>query len=171
MKAEDVVAMLDLLENEGIEVVIDGGWGVDALVGRQTRPHDDLDIAVEHRHVPRIREILGQRGYTEVPRDDATDTNFVLGDGEGHELDVHSYTFDSDGNLLYGVEYKPRDLIGTGTINGRPVRCIPPDVMVKFHTGYPLDDNDYKDVKVLCEAFDLEIPAEYEEWVTKESLS
>ena len=25
------------------DAVVDGGWGVDALVGRQTRAHDDLD--------------------------------------------------------------------------------------------------------------------------------
>jgi lincosamide nucleotidyltransferase A/C/D/E len=30
-----------------IEFYVDGGWGVDALLGKQTRPHADLDIAIQ----------------------------------------------------------------------------------------------------------------------------
>jgi lincosamide nucleotidyltransferase A/C/D/E len=37
--------------------------------------------------------------------------------------------------------------------------------MVKFHTGYKLDENDYRDVKALCQRFGLEVPAEYDEFV------
>ena len=33
MTAEDVVALYGLLEELGIEIWIDGGWGVDALLG------------------------------------------------------------------------------------------------------------------------------------------
>lgn len=51
---------------------------------------------------------------------------------------------------------------GAGTIKGFPVKCITPDWMVKFHTGYKLDKNDYRDVKVLCERFGPTIPPEYE---------
>jgi lincosamide nucleotidyltransferase A/C/D/E len=39
--------------------------------------------------------------------------------------------------------------------------------MVKFHTGYPLDENDYHDVKLLCQRFGIPIPAEYEEFDKK----
>jgi lincosamide nucleotidyltransferase A/C/D/E len=34
--------------------------------------------------------------------------------------------------------------------------------MVKFHTGYPLDENDYHDVKALCRRFGFKIPPGYE---------
>ena len=37
MTPQRVLALLDLLE--GLAVWVDGGWGVDALVGRQTREH------------------------------------------------------------------------------------------------------------------------------------
>ena len=37
---------LDLFDELGIEVWIDGGWGVDALLGECTRPHQDLDIII-----------------------------------------------------------------------------------------------------------------------------
>jgi putative acetyltransferase len=34
--------------------------------------------------------------------------------------------------------------------------------MVKFHTGYPLDKNDFLDVKALCEKFEIEMPEEHQ---------
>lgn len=161
MKAEDVVEIVKLCEQNGIEVYVDGGWGIDALLGEQTRKHGDLDIALPHKHVPKLRELLQAKGYKDIPRNDTTDSNFVLGDDNGHEIDFHSYTFDENGNNVYGVAYEPRHLTGTGTINGYSVKCIPADVMIEFHSGYELDENDYHDVKALCDKFGLPLPPEY----------
>jgi lincosamide nucleotidyltransferase A/C/D/E len=169
MSANDVLEFVQLLNQNHIDVYIDGGWGVDALLGEQTRIHSDLDIAVQHRDVAQIRALLEARGYEDVPRDDTRDCNFVLGDDEGHLIDFHSYTFDSDGNNVYGVPYPYESLSGTGSINGRAVKCISPEWMVKFHTGYELDENDYHDVKLLCQRFGIELPPEYEEFETGES--
>jgi putative acetyltransferase len=47
-------------------------------------------------------------------------------------------------------------------IDGHQVRCVAPDWMVKFHTGYPLDKNDFFDVKALCEKFEIEMPEEHQ---------
>lgn len=165
MTASDVIEFVQLLGQHQLKVYIDGGWGVDALLGEQTRTHSDLDIALEHKDVPQVRALLEAKGYRDVPRNDTRDCNFVLGDREGHLVDFHSFTFDSDGKLIFGVPYPFESLTGTGSINGQPVNCIPPEWMVKFHTGYPLDENDYKDVKALCLRFGIEIPAEYEEFV------
>jgi lincosamide nucleotidyltransferase A/C/D/E len=169
MSANDVLEFVQLLNQNHIDVYIDGGWGVDALLGEQTRIHSDLDIAVQHRDVAQIRALLEARGYEDVPRDDTRDCNFVLGDAEGHLIDFHSYTFDSDGNNVYGVPYPYESLSGTGSINGRAVKCISPEWMVKFHTGYELDENDYHDVKLLCQRFGIELPPEYEEFEIGES--
>lgn len=168
MTANDVVNLVQLLEQNDIEVYVDGGWGIDALLGEQTRKHGDLDIALPHKYVPNLRELLEARGYKDVPRDDTRDCNFVLGDDKGHEVDVHSYTFDEDGNNIFGVAYEPRHLTGTGSINGYPMKCIPADVMVEFHSGYELDDNDYHDVKAICERFSLTLPDEYKKFAEKE---
>lgn len=162
MTAKDVIEFLELLWQHQIEVFIDGGWGVDALLGEQTRTHADLDIAIPHKEVEKIRELLEARGYQEVPRADSWECNFVLGDSQGHEIDIHTYIFDGDGNLIFGVEYPCDSLTGTGSVNGCPVQCITPEWMVKFHTGYPLDENDYRDVKALCQRFGLEMPPEYD---------
>ena len=80
-----------------------GGWAVDALLGEQTRPHDDLDIAAPHVHVPRLRALLARRGFREQHRDDSWECNVVLADDAGRRLDVHSYMLDAAGLNVGGV--------------------------------------------------------------------
>ena len=164
MTAGAVVKIIELLEQNGIEVYIVGGWDVDALLGEKTRKHEDLDIALPHKFVPKLRELLEARGYEDVPRPDTSDCNFVLGDDKGHLVDVHSYTFDENGKNIYGIAFEPHHLTGTGTINGYPVKCVPPDVMVEFHTGYDIGENDLHDVTALCERFNIPLPKDYEEF-------
>src|SRR5262245_61371124 len=103
--ARDVADLVRLLDAHGIEVWIDGGWGVDALLGEQTRPHGDLDIAVRDVDVPRLRDLLATRGYQERPRDDTTAWMFVLADPSGREIDIHAFALDADGNHAAGVAY------------------------------------------------------------------
>ena len=169
MTADDVLAFAQLLNQHNIEVFIDGGWGVDALLGEQTRPHTDLDIALQHKDVPQVRALLEARGYKDVPRDDTWECNFVLGDDDGHQVDFHSYTFDEAGNHIFGVKYPFESLTGSGSINGFPIKTISPQWMVKFHSGYKLDENDYHDVKMLCQRFGIEMPAEYDEFVKRDT--
>src|SRR5262245_37061815 len=90
MGARDAVELCKAFEQAGITVWIDGGWACDALLGQETRPHEDLDIAIAHADIPKLRELLESRGYKDVPRDDTSENNFVLGDAEGREVDVHS---------------------------------------------------------------------------------
>ncbi|MEW5938812.1 MAG: aminoglycoside nucleotidyltransferase [Chloroflexota bacterium] len=168
MTADDVIAFVQLLNEQDIEVILDGGWGVDALLGEQTRSHADLDIALLHKDAPQVRALFEARGYKDVPRDDTWECNFVLGDDQGHEIDFHSCTFDEAGNHIFGVKYPFDSWTGSGSINGFRVKCISPKWMVKFHTGYKLDENDYRDVKALCRKFGLEIPEEYAEFVKME---
>ena len=164
MKGEKVLELIQLLNQNGIEIIIDGGWAVDALIGEQTRPHEDLDVAVDHKDVPRIRELFADIGYEEVIRDDSRDCNFVLGDDCGHLVDFHSCTFDLSGNNIFGVAYPFESFQGTGCINGVKVRCITPEWLVRFHTGYELDENDFHDVKLLCLKYDINIPDEYSDF-------
>ena len=161
MTAEDVLDVVKLFEQNQIVVILDGGWAVDALLGEQTRRHSDLDIAMPHLYVPLARALLEAKGYTDVPRDDTRDCNFVLGDNLGHQVDFHTYMFNEQGILVFGVPYPPDSLDGTGSIGGHPVKCISAEWLVKFHTGYQLDENDYHDIKTLCQRFHLEMPPEY----------
>ena len=69
LSAETVKKLIDHLEASSIDVWLDGGWGVDALVGAQTRPHADLDIIVSQDDIPRLRAILEPAADPEDPGD------------------------------------------------------------------------------------------------------
>ena len=161
MDARSAAEIIQLLEQNELEVYVDGGWAVDALLGGETRAHDDLDIAIPHKHVPHLRALLSARGFQEQVRDDSWECNFVLADQNNRRLDVHSYALDAQGRNIYGVAYVAEHLTGKGAINGYPVRCISAEWLVRFHTGYQLDQNDYHDVRLLCERFGIPIPDEY----------
>ncbi len=60
MTAEDVIDLLAALDAGGLAYWVDGGWGLDALLGRQTRTHRDLDLGVRLDDVPRIETLLPQ---------------------------------------------------------------------------------------------------------------
>ena len=179
MTSVDVVDFYRTATHLGIEVWIDGGWCVDALLGVQTRPHKDLDIAIEEKNVAALRELLDVRGYRETGLEEARTWNFVLGDENGREIDVHVIVLDDRGNGIYGPPekgemYPAASLTGAGTIEGQAVRCISPEWMVKFHSGYDLKDKDFRDVSALCSKFGIELPAAYERFkdrLFKASLS
>lgn len=157
MPAEKAVELYRLFENNGVEIWVDGGWGVDALLEEQTREHADLDIAIDHKDEQKMRELLDERGYKIVQTNDKTDWQYVLGDGQSL-IDVHVFGFDEAGNNTYGTKYPRESLTGTGRINDQIVRCINPEWMVQFHTRYELADTDRHDVKMLCQKFSIPLP-------------
>jgi lincosamide nucleotidyltransferase A/C/D/E len=170
----DVVDFYRTIAQLGTELWIDGGWAVDALLGEQTRPHRDLDIAIQEKDVPVLRHLLQARGYTDIKLEDARPWNFVLGDENGREIDVHVIVLDGQGNGIYGSpekgeKYPAASLTGTGNIGGQAVRRVSPEWMVKFHSGYDLKDKDFRDVSALCKKFGIELPAMYERF--KERIS
>ncbi len=174
MEAADVIRIYAQLERAGIVVWIDGGWGVDALLGQQTRPHKDLDIAIQKHDLPRFRDLLAARGYQEIKRETARPHNFVLGDAAGREIDVHVVELDAEGNGIYGPRgngemYPAASLTGTGGIGTAVVRCISPEWMVRFHNGYELTDKDLRDVSALCDRFGLALPGDYQRFAANQA--
>lgn len=164
MKARDVTDLYNLLENNGIKVWLDGGWGVDALLGKQTRNHEDVDIVVQEKDLSKIRELLVVQGYKDVERNDTTDWNFVLGDDKRRLVDIHAFHFDSEGNGLYGnrgLTYPASSLTGVGKIAELEVRCISAEQVIKFHSGYKLKEKDFQDVSALCKKFGIDLPEGY----------
>jgi lincosamide nucleotidyltransferase A/C/D/E len=165
--AADVIALLALTDELGIQIWMEGGWAVDANLGRETRRHADVDIVVELSDLDRLVAALGVKGYVPVPRDDTRPENFVLGDRHGREVDFHVIEFDPvSGDGIYGpverCDRYPREaLSGRGSILGRDVRCITPDWLVRWHTGYELDADDVADVTALCAQFGIPLPDEY----------
>ncbi len=161
MEQTEVIALYQLLGAHGIEVWLDGGWGIDALIGEQTRPHSDLDIAVRHDDVAELRQLLNARGYKTVERSDTQPWMFMLGDDQGHEVDVHSFIFDEHGANIYGIAYPAESLTGAGSLGGQAVRCIAAAWAVKFHTAYAPRAVDRHDLKLLHERLGVSVPDQY----------
>ena len=166
MKMNTVVSLIKQFESSGIDIWIDGGWGVDALLGKQTRPHNDLDIVVQQKDVSELRKILSKQGYKEAKKDDTREWNFVLGNNRGEEIDVHVVKLDASGNGIYGPEknnevYPADSLRAKGVIAGKKVRCLSADYQIKSHLGYKTGEKDIKDVTALSNMFGIDLPKEY----------
>jgi lincosamide nucleotidyltransferase A/C/D/E len=172
VRAEDVITLYQSLSNHHIQVWLTGGWGIDALLQEQTRPHKDLDILILVDDVVRVRDLLGRAGYglkelwsenrwgvdsqgIEIP------TAFVLQDAEGREVDVHAMRLDNGGNGIpawAGEElvFRPEDLAGEGVIAGVAVRCISGEMQMLVHTGYDLPQEQMRDLTLLRKRLGVE---------------
>lgn len=166
MSAADAVALYQGLEAHGVRIWIDGGWGVDALLGKQTRPHDDLDIVIQEKDLAAMRSFLEAEGMCDSPRSDTRAWNFVLADARGRKIDIHVIVLDNDGNGIYGPRqngqsYPASALQAQGTIAGVSVRCTSPEFQMKSRTSFALRDHDYRDARALAQKFGLDLPPEH----------
>ena len=140
MSAADAVAILDRLEGAGLTVWVDGGWAIDAVVGRQTRPHDDLDLVARRQEIPALERELAALGYERAGGEPPM--SFESVDAGGRQVDVHPVADDGayamrDG----GVWHYPVDGFGgSGVIGGRTVRCLTVEAQLYCRSGYdPVD--------------------------------
>lgn len=162
MAGGDLVELLREIEVTGIETWLDGGWGVDALLGEQRREHDDVDLIASLSDMPRLLEFLAGRGYELV--DGELPTNVVLHDAAGRQVDIHSVAFNERGDGIYRMRngedwvYPSWGFAGRGRLVDLPVRCLSPEAQVLCHTGYELDEDDFRDMHALEERFGVKAP-------------
>ena len=154
MTAADVVEILEWLEEANADVWLDGGWGVDALVGEQTREHDDLDLIVRDVHETRMRDVLRTHGFTQIPG--GVPQSFILADERGREVDVHPVGFDDDGiGHVLSERGEPfvhpaEAFAATGSVSGRPVACLSAEAQMSNHSsGYAPGETDFHDMTLL----------------------
>lgn len=165
MDAAEVLAVLGLLGTAGHRVGISGGWGVDALLGRRTRPHADLDLAVPAGELDAIVGLLGGRGYR--VRLDERPARLELAAADGRAIDLHPVRWAADGSgrqVGFGGRvfvYPPGGLEAVGRIAGRPVSCATPELQLAFHLGYEPTAVDRADMEALAAAVGLELPPPY----------
>jgi lincosamide nucleotidyltransferase A/C/D/E len=161
MELAEVVGIYGAIEREGVDIWIDGGWCVDALVGRHTRDHVDLDIAVARGDEDRLRRALDRMGFTDATDADAPEGIVVMASPHGWNLDVHVFQYDAEGRVVYGIDYPYGALTGRGSLAGLPVRCVAPEWMFRFKTSYPPAPKDRADVRLLAETFGFALPEAY----------
>jgi lincosamide nucleotidyltransferase A/C/D/E len=163
MPASAVREVVDGLHQAGIRVWLDGGWGVDALLGRETRAHHDVDIIVPVSDVPNLLEVCRGMGFT--LRDGSPPHAFVLANESGREIDVHTVAFSNDGSAAHRMDsgenwiFPAESFTGSGVVEGVTVSCLSADAQVRCHAqGYTPTEKDFRDMELLHEAFGVELP-------------
>jgi lincosamide nucleotidyltransferase A/C/D/E len=159
--AEDVIEVLDRIEGVGVWYSIEGGWGVDALLGEQSRPHRDLDVGVRVEDVESVCAALSEfeRDYVEWP------SSLFLRDARGRVVDFSVLNFDANGDgwqpNAKGPPHRwPSEHVNArGRIGGRSVRCIAPELQLRRHSHAGVDDVDWADMCALAARFGHELPA------------
>ena len=163
MNPTTVLHVLDLLASAGVQVWLDGGWGVDALLGRITRPHNDLDLVLALDDLTRAVAVLVHDGFGIEEEEPG---RVVLGHADHGRIDLHPVTFDP---LRNAVQVQPADLpvvyrsdgFVAGCILGRAVACIAADVQVSARLGRDRSEKHRQDVVALCAAFGLQVPDDW----------
>jgi lincosamide nucleotidyltransferase A/C/D/E len=152
MTAEEVHRVLAVLAAAGCVVWIAGGWGVDALIGHQTRPHRDLDLALAADGEAAALEALGALGYAIVT--DWRPVRVEVGAAGRRWVDLHPVQFDEHGDghqagLDGGSFSYPQGCFVTGSIQGELVGCLSVAQQLEFHSGYELREVDHADISLL----------------------
>jgi lincosamide nucleotidyltransferase A/C/D/E len=165
MDARSVVYVLERVESSGVSVCVGGGWGIDALVGRQTRPHADLDLVVARPDCALVQAALEPLGLVhDTWVEPGLPARVVLCTDRGHQVDLHPVIVDELGNGWQPLgadtwsDYPAEGLGAVGSIGGRQVRCLTPELQLRHHLGYPLDDEDRHDLRILATHFRLAVP-------------
>ena len=170
MTSEDVVAVVDALESAAVPFYLAGGWGVDALVGRQSRSHDDLDVVIDEydRDLPRAIDALQPLGFTLVAsyeRRAWMPKNTVLEDGSGRSVDLDSLNweilareFGPPGADASGRASFEDRVFAEGTVGTRRVPCLSADVQLLYHSLFDLNAQHQHDVNLLREELGASVP-------------
>lgn len=151
MPADEVGAVVEWLITRDVTYQINGGWGVDALVGRETREHRDLDLFVDSTAVRRFLQWLSARGYHIV--EDWLPIRVELASEHGR-IDVHPMKLEVNGDGIqqgFGQDvfvHAAQDR-AVGLIGGVEVVVASAGRQRQLRTGYEARPVDIHDLKVL----------------------
>jgi lincosamide nucleotidyltransferase A/C/D/E len=154
MELDQVLVVLRALDMAGVRHWVGGGWGVDILVGRRTRAHRDLDLAVDATAETRAVTALQVLGYS--IETDQRPTRVELAGPDDCWVDLHPVAFDEDGSgrqadLTGGWFDYPAAAFTSAVIGGRWIACLSADQQLVFHTGYEPRPIDHHDIALLRE--------------------
>jgi lincosamide nucleotidyltransferase A/C/D/E len=145
--ASRVLALLDLLEVAGVTAWVAGGWGVDALAGRQTRRHYDLDLLISNDpgDYRKVSDVLTAAGFRLTESEHNPDLpmpwrHFWQHD-DGCSVEVLPVTLQDPPFCSQAFAY--------GIIDGQRVPCLSAALQVTLHSGYSLRDVDAADTALL----------------------
>lgn len=153
MTAADVLEILDALAEANVTCWLAGGWGVDALLGRQTRRHADVDLVVLDfaSSIDPSCRALGELGYARVVDKEGgvwMPERRGIEDGAGGRVEVLGIDWQR-WSAAFPESEDRRAAFASGTIGGRSVPCLSLATQVLFHRDFavrrPLD----RDIRTL----------------------
>jgi lincosamide nucleotidyltransferase A/C/D/E len=150
--AEVVHEVVERLEALGADPRIVGGWGIDALVGTQSREHRDLDLAIRADALDASLIALTSMGYRVTT--DSLPVRIELSAAAIRHVDLHPLHYEQDGSAWQAAPDDARFIYAAdgwvvGRIGGRDVICLSAQQQRTFHTGYELSDVARHDMAVL----------------------
>ncbi len=142
--------VIALFKQNEITYWIDGGWGVDLLMQKQTRKHRDIDINFDASQSDKVVALLLDYGY-QVQCDEMPTRMELYHDELGY-LDIHPFILNADGSAKqsdYNGNYFlfDADFFTTVKFEEESIACMSLKAQALFHTGYELRDKDKHDIK------------------------
>ena len=158
----DACEIIKIAEDNNLKLYIDGGWGVDALLGEVTRSHNDIDLFLKKVEYHKFIDLIRDKGFSEKVMEYTTNDHTVWVDKAGRIIDLHCFEIINDVLIRYDGEVYPLKIFsGVGKIGNYDVACIEPVSQVVFHLGYEFEENDRHDVLLICKKFGIPIPEQY----------
>jgi lincosamide nucleotidyltransferase A/C/D/E len=161
MAAAEVIRLLDGFDGVGVQVWLMGGWGVDALLGRESRSHSDLDliVAADNEALRSVQTVLRALGYSRqfeevFSGDDPMNLRLVAANSIGQCVDVHPVD-------LASPPFSPREpdaaimsaALITGQLAGHTVPCVSAEVHLALkrfqEQRSPLSAKDDRDIALM----------------------
>ena len=149
---ENLLEVLDLLDSMDMRYWIDGGWGVDILLGKQHREHRDIDVDFDGEFTEALLNRLKENGYQIVV--DWSPSRIELNHPELGYIDIHPLTINEDGSARQAnpqggwYEFEAK-WFSAALFEGRVIPCISAEAQKLFHSGYELREIDKTDMKYL----------------------
>lgn len=165
MPAKEVIKVLEGLADANVAAWVVGGWGVDALLNRQSRPHGDLDLIVA-AHDPTLQRAgaaLRRLGYSrqfeeELPDHGPMSRRLMADNSIGQLIDLHPVNLSLPPFALSGDGAPLSAPLVVGRIGGHRVPCVSPEVHLALKALHellsPLETKDQKDIALLQSLID-----------------
>lgn len=166
--AGDVVEVLESLTVAHVPWWVAGGWAVDALVGEQTRTHDDVDVMVPADALPTVEACLAGLGFARADESELP-AFLILRDARGRQVDLYLLQFDPVGRgwQRYSAtkwdHFAPAELCAVGVIEGMDVRCLSADALFRQFLGYTWGEKAIHDLAALHRVCGTPLPPGVEE--------
>lgn len=158
VRAPDVLVVVTALRHAGVDAWLAGGWAVDAIVGKETRRHGDLDLLVSEDSLDGVATCLTGLGYRLFLQQDFGSGQWMpirllFRDPLGRSVDVHPVRL-AEGALqaVHGPADRSLPLaesLAVGRLDGQEVACLSPSAQLAFKSGYEWDGDDVRDAVLL----------------------